>query len=305
MSIVIATCGRPAELARCLAALAAHRTRCEVETITVHAPGDDDAVAMVRAEHAGVRVVRSEIRNLSHQRNLGAAAATGEVLFFLDDDAWPVDGCLDALAAAFEADPRVGEAGGPALEADGSLQMGPVAVNEFGVTRNVSGPEGLPRGYLFQLTGCNMAIRAAALRDAGGFDENFAYHLDDSDVAVRVHRAGWRVTWTEEARVFHVRAPGPHRRTVWDRDWTSVAKNQVYFAFRHVARARWRLLFVPLALQAPRGLRFFEWALKGRLGPVALLRCIGRLAWGVVAGYAKGLTRRPVLPFLPSAATSP
>lgn len=301
MSIVIATCGRREELARCLAALSRHATGCAFETITVHAPGDDASVAMVRSEHPRVRVVQSSQRNLSHQRNLGAAAAAGELLFFLDDDAWPAEGCLDALARAFDEDPRVGEAGGPALEADGSLQMGPVAVNEFGVTRNVAGPRDVPPGWFFQLTGCNMALRAAALREAGGFDERFAYHLDDSDVAVRVHRAGWRVTWAEDARVFHVRAPGPHRRTVWDRDWKSVSKNQVYFAFRHVRRARWRLAFVPLALQAPRGLRFFAWALKGRLGPVALARCVGRLAAGTVTGYAKGLARRPILPFLGTA----
>jgi GT2 family glycosyltransferase len=302
ISIVIATCGRRGPLERCLAAVARHRTRCELEVITVHAPGDEDAIAMVSASFPSTRVIRSDRRNISYQRNLGAAAASHETLWFLDDDAWPDEGCVDALADAFEADPALGEVGGPALEADGSLQMGPVAVNEFGVTRTVAGPHAVPDGFLFQITGCNMAIRADALHAAGGFDENYAYHLDDSDVSVRIWRVGRRVGWTEKARVFHVRAPGPHRVTIWDRDWRTVAMNQIYFAFRHVSRARWRLAFAPLLHQAVRGAHFFAWALKGRLGPIALARCCGRLVAGVVAGYRKGLTRRPVLPLRRAAA---
>lgn len=298
ISIIVATCQRRGPLERCLAAVASHRTRCQVEVLTVHAPGDDDAMAMVRARFPDVRLIQSDRRNLSYQRNLGAAAATGDIHFFLDDDAWPDEGCLDGLAATFASDPAIGEVGGPALEADGSLQMGPVAVSEFGVTLPVAGPDAVPPGFMFQVTGCNMAMRAEALRAAGGFDENYAYHLDDSDVAVRIFRSGWRVAWNEGARVFHVRAPGPHRNTIWDRDWRSVAMNQIYFAFRHVTRARWRLAIVPLLHQVPRGMRFFSWTLKGRIGPVALCRCSWLLARGIVAGYAKGLTKRPQLPFL-------
>ena len=292
LSIVVATCDRPAALARCLAAVTEHRTHHDVEVITVHAPGDDASHAMVTQRFPTVRTLVGEQRNVAHQRNVGAASAHGDILLFLDDDAWPDDACFDALVDAFAADPGLAEAGGPVLDPDGSLQMGPTAISRFARTRPVPTPDDVDAGFVFQITGCNMAIRADVLLAVNGFDESYAYHLDDSDVAIRIHDAGHRIGWVEGARVFHDRAAGPHRRTLWDRDWRSVAMNDVYFAFRHVRRGRWRLALVPWLLQMGRALRLGAWLLKGRLGPVAFARCETRLFLGTIAGYRKAWAAR-------------
>jgi GT2 family glycosyltransferase len=290
LSVVIVTCARPEELARCLDALSQHATRHDVDVTTVHAPGDHTSVALVRERFPQVRVVETERRNISHQRNAGAATADGDVLVYLDDDAWPAGGWLDALGDAFAAEPDLAEAGGPVLEPDGRLQMGPTAISRFARTRTVRGPDHVPGGHVFQITGCNMAIRADALRDVGGFDETYAYHLDDSDVALRLADGGHRIGWVPEARVHHDKAPGPHRRTPYDRDWWSVARNDVVFAFRHVRGGRWRLAFAPWALQVGRLLRMTGWMLTGRLGVAAFVRCKCHLLAGTWAGYRAALS---------------
>ena len=49
-----------------------------------------------------------------------------------------------------------------------------------------------PKGELFLSTvGVNSAFRAAALRQINGFDEQFHYFLDESDVCLRLVKAGW------------------------------------------------------------------------------------------------------------------
>jgi GT2 family glycosyltransferase len=66
----------------------------------------------------GIRVLRPG-RNLGiASRNLAAREAQGELLLMLDDDSYPLPGCVEALVEAFERDPRLGAAGGLVRDVD-------------------------------------------------------------------------------------------------------------------------------------------------------------------------------------------
>lgn len=305
-SILIPTHGRSVELARCLAALhgevAAHG---RAEVLTVHAPGDQTSEAMVESRFGGwVRVTRAAQRNLSLQRNLGARCAHGDVVVYLDDDAWPTPGWLAALLTPLR-DATVAAVGGRVLRGDGSLQYGAMAVTPrarpFRLAEDAEPPPGTAR----TLPGGNLAVRREVLFALGGFDENIAYHFDDVEFSLRLAAAGHRSVYHPGACIHHEPAPGPHRRTSWDRDWRTIASNSVYVALRHTPpgqRGRW---LVPALLQVPKSVRFVAWLCRGRLGPGGFVRALLGQWAGVAAGYRRGVALRPGLPLRPSAPPEP
>ncbi|WP_052518733.1 glycosyltransferase family 2 protein [Archangium violaceum] len=82
ISVIIPTRDRPALLRRALASVTA-QTRCPDEVIVV----DDGDLPMEQPPGPGVRLVRQEVpHGAALARNLGASAASGSLLAFLDDD---------------------------------------------------------------------------------------------------------------------------------------------------------------------------------------------------------------------------
>ena len=309
VSIVVVTSDRLVDLRRCLASLRAHLREADAprtEVHTVHAPHDKAAMAMVRAEFPEVQVHTAERRHISVQRNLGARAARGEVVVYLDDDAWPHAGWLSQLWRAF-ADERVVAASGPVQRGDGSLQCERLASSPIGRLLPLATGQPLPAGFAPSFSGCNLAMRRRALFACGGFDENLSYQPDDMDVTARlfahVGRDPAAFRYCELARVTHESSPGPYRRTLEDRAWFVVARDNLYYACRHGGVLRG--VFGGVALQVPKLVRFAAWWWRGKLGPAAALRCFGKHLAGTLVGIGKGLWRAPRLPLQPLPPAAP
>ncbi len=103
ISVVIATRDRPLDLDRCLAALRDLEPAPREIVVSDSASRDRASVAEVAA-HRGARLVRLERPGLSIARNAGAAAATGRVVAFLDDDCFVDPWYLRGIGVGFETD---------------------------------------------------------------------------------------------------------------------------------------------------------------------------------------------------------
>ena len=131
----------------------------------------------------------------SRQRNAGAAQASGEVIYFLDDDSLVSPGFLDRAARHY-ADGAVAAVGGPSLTpaTDTPLQQ------TFGMAfASLLGGGGMRNRY--RLTGdvrptcdrelilCNLSFRRDIFLRYGGFDERL-YPNEENELMERVRRGG-------------------------------------------------------------------------------------------------------------------
>jgi len=152
------------------------------------------------ARRAGVRVIRTPNRGLSAARNTGWQAATGEIVAYLDDDAYPHSRWLQHLAVAFRGT-RHAAIGGPNIPPPGDGWVAECVANAPGGPTHVL----LTDTEAEHIPGCNMAFRRIVLEAIGGFDPRFRVAGDDVDVCWKIHERGWTIGFCAAAMVWHHR----------------------------------------------------------------------------------------------------
>jgi O-antigen biosynthesis protein len=164
--------------------------------------GSTDQTASIADEY-GFKVIRTPNRGLSNARNTGLIAATGEIVAYIDDDAYPDPHWLTYLVSTFlnPASKNFAGVGGPNIA---PADDGPIAEC---VAHSPGGPIHvlLTNRKAEHIPGCNMAFRTAALRAIGGFDPQFWVAGDDVDVCWRLQRHGWSLGFSPSAVVWHHR----------------------------------------------------------------------------------------------------
>jgi glycogen(starch) synthase len=242
VSVVINTDARAESLAQTLAGLDLIDYPA-VEVVVVLGPTPDGSLEAISPWRDRIKLVRCPVRNLSLSRNLGIAAAAGDVVAFIDDDAYPEADWLDALVPVFD-DPEVGGTGGPVWgHTGGDLQAYYCLSDRFASNARHVTDLSAPLGEVFNAPGtnclafalgANALFRREALVQVGGFDEQFEYYLDETDVSYRINDAGWLIRPSSSGYVHHKFLPSDIRganRAIASR--FSVLKNTLYFSLKH------------------------------------------------------------------------
>ncbi|WP_299139680.1 glycosyltransferase [uncultured Tateyamaria sp.] len=307
VSVVVVSRDRPAALRRCLTALA------QVQ----YTPFEVVVVADVkgRATVAGsplaglVKVVEFDRPNISEARNLGISHAAGDIVAFIDDDAVPEPSWLTHLVSPATR-PHVGAMGGFVRGRNGiSFQWQARSIDETGATEHMEmNPRRAtiltPKGARGTKTeGTNMAVRRDVLVDLEGFDPGFAFYLDETDLNLRLARAGHATAIVPMAEVHHGFAASPRRRADRvPRDLFDIGASWAVFQRKYLSEAErrdhWR------AIRLSERKRALEHMVAGRLLPRDVRYLLGRLD----QGYSQGLMRKrggaqisasPILPYQP------
>lgn len=209
ISVVIPTYNRASYVGTCLEHVAAQTVRPAEVVVVDASPGQETADVVRR--FPGVDYVRSPHGRgtTATSRAMGLERVTGDVVAFLDDDAYPRPDWLEQLLLRYE-DPQVVGVGGrtingqPGEEAEGRDQVGRLL------------DDGSLTGYFAAVTdgdvevdhmlGANMSMRRSVIEDLGGIRDLYPGTClrEESDIALRARAAGHRLLYTPDAVVHHV-----------------------------------------------------------------------------------------------------
>lgn len=240
-SVVVNTFNRATYLADALRGLA-QLDYDNFEIIVVNGPSTDGTASLLGSWADRAKVLSCGVANLAVSRNLGIAAAAGEIVAFIDDDAVPHPQWLSHLACKY-ADPRVGGVGGFTVDNSGTrFQCRKTLCDRYGNPYHVPAvfderPFNRPGTPAYpSLLGTNSSFRRDVLEEVGGFDETFAYYLDETDVCLRIVDAGYMIMYEASALVFHQFASsGLRTATRVARSVYPSAVSKAYFVMRHGA----------------------------------------------------------------------
>lgn len=206
LSIVVPTLNRRALLLRLLDRLANQAGKGSFEVVVADNISEDGTKAAVTSREwpFPIAVVDVPERTRASARNRGAAAATGEILLFLDDDMEPRPGMVAAHLEASRANPGTVFVGRP----EPHPGITPTLANRYLLRRwerilrrMEAQAEALPWGLL--LTG-HFSIPARIFVEAGRFDETFkVYSFEDSEFGMRLVKAGVPIRYLPEAVSWH------------------------------------------------------------------------------------------------------
>ncbi|HET9886595.1 MAG TPA: glycosyltransferase [bacterium] len=296
VSVIVCTYNRHWILEKCLLALR-NQEYAPFEVVVVNGPSTAETSAVLD-RFPDIKRVENPRRNLSLSRNLGIQASSGDFLAFIDDDALAEPDWIANLLEAFQ-DPSVAGAGGTVIRPPETwLQFQNGTITRFGLpiaVRNEPGDFCEPHGEQFNIVmGTNAMFRRAALEAIGGFDENYEYYHDESDLCVQLIQNGFRIAHVPHAVVWHEFERSHIRKTERDVNWTVVAKNTIYFYFgANSWKGRpWDVLQPMRACLIHLGI-VCRWFVRGEIGLAVFLRSLIRWNLGVAQGYLKGFFVRP------------
>jgi len=191
VSFVVPAYNEEALLASCLCAIQAEiaRTRCRAEIIVVN-NGSTDGTRQIAASIPEVIIIDEAQRGLVQARRAGCLAARGKLIANIDADTILTEGWLSTAIQEFQRTPDLAALSGPFIHYDlprfarwvaaAFYRLGFVACR---VMRFV-----VRTGSMMQ--GGNFIVSRSALDAAGGFNPDFRFYGEDTELAHRLSKLG-------------------------------------------------------------------------------------------------------------------
>jgi GT2 family glycosyltransferase len=297
VSVIIVTRNRPQLIQQCLD----HLLRQDYEPfemIVVDASSDQQTEEIVK-QYPTVRYIYlpNGKNKMTQSRNLGIAAAKGEIIAFIDDDSMVREGWLANLVSSYNAE-DIGGVGGRVID---EMEI------RYQLTAPVVGRV-LPDGRLIdnfalevnetikvdRLKGCNMSFRKQVFQRVGLFDNQYdaTPHstFEEVDFCTRVKKHGYKLLFNSQAVVDHLSAPRedglPRSVTDDPRAMFSYYHNRTYFVLVNFGWRGGHL--ASLFFHDTTG--YVYWFFENP--SVHGLKCLVANVWGKIIGAAAALQKQ-------------
>lgn len=209
----------------CLRALQARVAEGEVtlEIIVIDNDSRDGSAEMVEAEFPEVRLKRAG-SNLGYGRanNRALEDASGRYFFVLNSDTEVEAGALRAMRDFLDETPAAGAVGAQLILPDGEIQPSCATdpklsavfweqtyLDRLFPNNRITGGYSMThwdyrdRREVEQVAGACLFVRREAWRAVGGFDPVYFMYFEDTDLCVRLRKAGWQIWFLPDARILH------------------------------------------------------------------------------------------------------
>ncbi|MBE0481047.1 MAG: glycosyltransferase family 2 protein [Dehalococcoidia bacterium] len=215
VSVVIVNWNNFADTSECLDSLRrASYPNFEVVLVDNASTGDD--ARLIREGYGDfVRLIEnSSNEGFAEGCNIGMKDALGrgaDYIVLLNNDTVAAPDFLDRIIPVMEADRRIGIAGGMvySYEAPELIWFGGGRINyrtgntpiRGSAERDVGQYSGI--ADVDWICGCYMVLSRETLDKAGLLDRRFFFGWEDADISVRAARAGFRVVFVPDSRIWH------------------------------------------------------------------------------------------------------
>ncbi len=209
LSVVVLNHNNADCICECIDSLMRHSAGMDCEIIVVDNDSTDGSYEILKQKYAKkIRLIKNKQNGCSSGRNLGAKAAKGKYLLFLDSDQFiKHDYWLDQFVQLIERD-EVGAIGWAAgwVGKKGSIEAPIVDYYPYRAMR----ADMLSRWDVDYLGSGGMLLRRAVFDEIGGFDERFdPTCYEDTDLSFAIRNKNYQIHYCPYLGVFHL----PHQTT--------------------------------------------------------------------------------------------
>jgi len=208
-SVIIATYKRPPYLSRCLEELEKQIEKPD-EVLVVGVKNDEETINfMDKARNLDLNVKAFFIsrKGIVAAENKGLSESRGDIICFIDDDAYPAKDWVYRIKKSFLENPRLGAVGGPCVPCvDGEpvikktnlvgriLWFGYFIGNSDKLTNYAI--------YVDHLAGCNMSLQRKLI---DFFDEKLVgdAYMFETDACLSIKKRGFKILYNPDIRVYH------------------------------------------------------------------------------------------------------
>jgi hypothetical protein len=251
VSVIILNYNGKDMLAECVEAVY-RQTYPNYEVIVVDNASSDGSDTLVQARFPKVRLLKLD-KNLGFAggNNRGMEIARGKYLALLNNDAVPEPQWLQELVRALENDPTAGFCASKILLYgwEGVIDTAGDEMTIWGVglkrgQGQRDGPAYSQPRYVFSACAAAALYRRSMIDEIGGFDEDFFFSCEDTDLAFRAQLAGYGCLYVPLAVVHHRMGGSNAGRSFLYYQWY---RNLEYVYFKNMPRTLlWK--YLPLHL---------------------------------------------------------
>lgn len=197
-----------------LQSIASTNTYPNIKIIVVDNGSNVNDTEIWKLKYPGIDFIRSDVNlGFAGGNNLGVKQATGDYLFFVNNDTEFTPGLVQTLAEVLDNNPGVGMVSPKIMYFDEPAMIqyaGYTPMNYYTARNYTVGQFETDKGQYDNITGptgyghgAAMMVRREAVEKAGTMAENFFLYFEEMDWCDRIRKAGYQIWVDTRAIIFH------------------------------------------------------------------------------------------------------